>query len=104
MTFNEWQDDDGRIRDHYAPLAQTVEALGAGELGRRWEDAARQVSLDAFTFYLDPKRFRPTPADWPRTWFPSSPPATTSTRTPSARRICRCSDRCATPRPPHACC
>ncbi len=64
MTFNEWQDGDGRIRDHYAPLAQTVEALGAGELGRRWQDAARQVSLDAFTFYLDPKRFRPTPADW----------------------------------------
>ena len=64
MTYNEWQDADGRIRDHYAPLAQTVQALGAGELGRRWEDAARQVSLDAFTFYLDLKRFRPTPADW----------------------------------------
>ena len=64
MTYNEWQDADGRIRDHYAPLAQTTAALGAGELGRRWEDAARQVSLDAFTFYLDPKRFRPTPADW----------------------------------------
>ena len=64
MTYNEWQDADGRIRDHYAPLAQAVQALGAGELNRRWEDAARQVSLDAFTFYLDPKRFRPTPADW----------------------------------------
>ena len=64
MTYNEWQDGDGRIREHYAPLAQTTAELGAAELGRRWEDAARQVSLDAFTFYLDPKRFRPTPADW----------------------------------------
>ena len=64
MTYNEWRDSDGRIRDHYAPLAQTADALGTGELGRRWEDAARHVSLDAFTFYLDPKRFRPTPADW----------------------------------------
>ena len=64
MTYNEWQDADGRIRDHYAPLAQATAELGAAELGRRWEDAARQVSLDAFTFYLDPKRFRPTPADW----------------------------------------
>ena len=64
VIFNEWQDADGRIRDHYAPMAQTAATLGYDELSRRWEDGARQVGLDAFTFYLDPKRFRPTPADW----------------------------------------
>ena len=31
MTYNEWQDGDGRIRDHYAPLAQAKDALGASE-------------------------------------------------------------------------
>ena len=64
MIFNEWQEPDGRVRDCYAPMARTVAGMGGAELARRWQRGARQAALDAFTFYLDPKRFRPTPADW----------------------------------------
>ena len=62
--ISEWIDDDGRPRAHYAPLAESVAALGPERMARRWDDARRQTELDAFTFYLDPKRFRATPADW----------------------------------------
>ena len=64
MIFNEWQEPGGRIRDCYAPMARAAARLGGEELARRWERGARQTALDGFTFYLDPKRFRPTPADW----------------------------------------
>ena len=63
-TFSEWRYPDGRPRDHYARLAAAVETLGPGRMAQRWSSARRQVGLDAFTFYLDPKLFRPTPTDW----------------------------------------
>ena len=62
--FNEWQDAAGRPRDHYGSLADAVTALGADELCRRWQTAHRRGRLDAFTFYLDPRRFRAAAADW----------------------------------------
>ena len=64
VVCNEWQDAAGRPREHYALLADTVAALGPDELCRRWHTADRRGRLDAFTFYLDPRRFRAAPADW----------------------------------------
>ena len=63
-VFSEWQYPDGRPREHYAHLADVVQTLGADGLTERWERARRQVDLDAFTFFLDPKRFRLAPTDW----------------------------------------
>ena len=62
--FSEWQHPDGRPRAHYAHLAEVVKTLGTEGLTQRWSQAQRQVDLDAFTFYLDPKQFRLTPTDW----------------------------------------
>ena len=69
-TYSEWQSPDGRPRDHYVHLATAVEALGPDRMADRWSYAHRQVELDAFTFYLDPKQFRPTPSDWLRRIIP----------------------------------
>ena len=63
-AFSEWQNDEGRTRPHYEGIAQAAQLLGPDGLSSRWSDAQRQVDLDAFTFYLDPKRYRLTPADW----------------------------------------
>ena len=63
-VFNEWQFPDGRPRPHYTHLAEVAEKLGTEGLAERWRSARRQVEHDAFTFYLDPKQFRLTPADW----------------------------------------
>ena len=63
-AYSEWRDDDGRVRAHYAGVAEAVEGIGAGEMARRWRDANRQADFDAFTFYLDPREYRPAPTDW----------------------------------------
>ena len=62
--YNEWCDSDGRLRPHYAGIAESAEAMGAGRLAERWSQARRQVELDAVTFYLDPGRYRPMPTDF----------------------------------------
>ena len=62
--YSEWADSDGQTRSHYAAIADVAASLGPLELAERWGRANRQVSLDAFTFYLDPRRYRPTPTDW----------------------------------------
>ena len=62
--YSEWQDPDGRIREHYAGLATSAEALGFSALAQRWSSARRQVELDAVTFYLDPGSYRPMPTDF----------------------------------------
>ncbi len=63
-VYSEWQYPDGRLREHYAYMAGVLDDLGAEGLVERWRSAQRQVHHDAFTFYLDPKQFRLTPADW----------------------------------------
>ncbi len=63
-AFSEWQDSEGRVRRHYESIAEAVERLGPQEMARRWGAAGRQVDFDAFTFYLDPRQYRPAPADW----------------------------------------
>ena len=62
--YSEWRDGDGRVRPHYAGVAEAMERIGAEGLGRRWRDANRQADFDAFTFYLDPRKYRPAPTDW----------------------------------------
>ena len=62
--YSEWADSDGQTRSHYAAIADVAASLGPLELTERWGRANRQVGLDAFTFYLDPRRYRPTPTDW----------------------------------------
>ncbi len=62
--YSEWQDSDGRIRPHYARLAETAASLEPGSLARRWNSARRQVELDAVTFYLDPGSYRAMPTDF----------------------------------------
>ena len=62
--YNEWQDADGRIRHHYAHLAEMAESLEPGTLSQRWSSARRQVELDAVTFYLDPGSYRAMPTDF----------------------------------------
>ena len=62
--YNEWQDADGRIRPHYAHLAEMAESLEPDTLAQRWSSARRQVELDAVTFYLDPGSYRAMPTDF----------------------------------------
>ena len=62
--YNEWQDADGRIRPHYAHLAEMAESLEPSTLAQRWRSARRQVELDAVTFYLDPGSYRAMPTDF----------------------------------------
>ena len=63
-VYSEWQYPDGRPREHYAYMARVMEELSTEGLVERWRSARCQVHNDAFTFYLDPKQFRLTPADW----------------------------------------
>ena len=63
-AFSEWQNDNGHTHPHYEGIAKAARLMGPDGLASRWSDAQRQIDLDAFTFYLDPKRYRPTPADW----------------------------------------
>ena len=63
-AFSEWQSDSGHARPHYEGIAEAAELLGPHGLSDRWSAAQKHVDLDAFTFYLDPKRYRSTPADW----------------------------------------
>ena len=63
-SYSEWHDSGGHTRSHYANIAEAADYLGSPELARRWGQAQRQVDLDAFTFYLDPRQYRPAPTDW----------------------------------------
>ena len=62
--YSEWHDPHGRIRPHYAALAKAAEDLGTEALSQRWNNARRQVELDAVTFYLDPGSYRAMPTDF----------------------------------------
>ena len=63
-AYSEWRDASGRVRAHYAGVADAIGRIGEGEMARRWRDANRQADFDAFTFYLDPRKYRPAPTDW----------------------------------------
>ena len=62
--YNEWYDNEGRTRTHYAALSEAAESIGKERLVARWSSARRQVDLDAVTFYLDPGSYRAMPTDF----------------------------------------
>ena len=63
-AVSEYRTDAGGIRPVYADVMAALDALGVDGMRRRWQAANREVELDAFSFALDPKRFRPVPIDW----------------------------------------
>ncbi len=62
--YSEWHDSGGRVRPHYASIAETAQSLGSGALAERWSSARRRAELDAVTFYLDPGSYRAMPTDF----------------------------------------
>ncbi|MFQ6026095.1 MAG: circularly permuted type 2 ATP-grasp protein [Dehalococcoidia bacterium] len=63
-SLNECLNSDGSVRPLYRSMMDQLQSLGNSGLRERWRQANRQVSLDAFTFLLDPHQFRPVPSDW----------------------------------------
>jgi uncharacterized circularly permuted ATP-grasp superfamily protein len=61
---NEVFGPDKTVKAPYSKMIETINALGAKEIGKRWSAANRQVELDSFTFRLDPHKWRPVPIDW----------------------------------------
>jgi uncharacterized circularly permuted ATP-grasp superfamily protein len=62
--LNECINSDGGIAPVYRSLMKSLESFGTDTMRDRWRMAKRESSLDAFTFLLDPKSFRPVPTDW----------------------------------------
>ncbi len=48
--YDETLDAQGALRAHWQPLVSDLNALGGRELGRRWEQAQRQIAGDGVTF------------------------------------------------------
>ena len=63
-SLKEHLNSDGTTRSVYRPLMDSLNGLGVPELRQRWRDANHSAARDAFTFMLDPREFRPVPADW----------------------------------------
>ena len=63
-SLKEHLNSDGTTRSVYRPLMDSLNDLGVPELRQRWRDANDSAARDAFTFMLDPREFRPVPADW----------------------------------------
>ena len=63
-AVSEYRTDSGELRPIYNDLLATLDGLGEDGMIERWQKAKREVELDAFSFALDPKEFRPVPTDW----------------------------------------
>ena len=63
-AVSEWHGNNGEVAPHYRHISEALQAMGAQGQAERWEQARRLGELEAFTFYLDPRRYRPAPADW----------------------------------------
>ncbi len=63
-AVSEYRTDTGELRPLYSKVMAALDEIGEGELRQRWKQAKREVELDAFSFALDPKEFRPVPTDW----------------------------------------
>jgi uncharacterized circularly permuted ATP-grasp superfamily protein/uncharacterized alpha-E superfamily protein len=48
--FDELVDEEGKLREHWLPFAQSVAGLGTAELQRRLNQAQRQIAEDGITF------------------------------------------------------
>ncbi|MDE2685942.1 MAG: circularly permuted type 2 ATP-grasp protein, partial [Chloroflexota bacterium] len=63
-TVSEYRSDAGDVRAVYSDVLAALDGLGDDSMRERWRQANREVKLDAFSFALDPKEFRPVPTDW----------------------------------------
>ena len=63
-TVSEYRTETGKVRPIYEDLMQSLDCLGGDGMLERWRKAKHEVELDAFSFALDPKEFRPVPTDW----------------------------------------
>ena len=63
-AVSEYRTDAGEIQPIYEDLMASLDGLGEEGMAERWRHAKREVELDAFSFALDPKEFRPVPTDW----------------------------------------
>jgi len=70
-SLNECLNADGSVKPVYRNLMDSIDGLGVVELQRRWSEANRRATLDAFTFMLDPREFRTVPTDWVPRLIPS---------------------------------
>ena len=55
-AVSEWHGNDGEVAPHYRHISEALQAMGAQRQSERWEQARRLGELEAFTFYLDPRR------------------------------------------------
>ena len=62
--LNEFLNPDGSAKPTYRGLLDSMDDLGPAEMQRRWQRANDRARRDAFSFLLDPREFRPVPADW----------------------------------------
>ena len=63
-TVSEYRTESGDVRPLYADVMAALDEIGEDGMTERWRKAKREVELDAFSFALDPKEFRPVPTDW----------------------------------------
>ena len=63
-AVSEYRTDTGELRPLYADVMAALDGMGDEGMRQRWRQAKREVALDAFSFALDPKEFRPVPSDW----------------------------------------
>ena len=63
-TVSEYRTETGKVRPIYKDLMQSLDGLGGNGMLERWRKAKHEVEMDAFSFALDPKEFRPVPTDW----------------------------------------
>ena len=63
-TVSEYRTDTGELQPIYQDLMASLDHMGEERMTERWRQAKREVELDAFSFALDPKEFRPVPTDW----------------------------------------
>ena len=61
---SEYLSASGSVLPVYRPMMDILEGMGPAVLQERWRRGKREVALDGFTFSLEPRTFRPVPADW----------------------------------------
>ena len=63
-AVSEYRASSGELKSLYEDLMTSLDGMSGEDMRRRWKHAKREVELDAFSFALDPKEFRPIPTDW----------------------------------------
>ncbi len=63
-TYSEYLAADGSVQPSYRAALSALGGMDIAGLRARWRQGQREAALDAFSFLLDPKLFRPIPTDW----------------------------------------